>query len=139
MGTFPGEYASNGSSLRELVYIGACVSTTVRHSLRSVILAAGGSESLLSRAVAAARQFVIPATARTVLSPSAELPEEGCIIDEATGAFYERARAGGVEALSILTVSEDVIKGEKMEEHEFRSRFYAAARLAFETLAIDNR
>ena len=62
---------------------------------------------------------------------------EGHIIDDVTGAFYEQARADGIEALTILTVSENIKTGEKMEEHEKRSRFYAAARLVFEMLATN--
>jgi len=118
----------------EIVYIGQCASTTLRHRLRSVILAAGGSDSLLRRATAAAARFDIPATVRTALPPSAAQPEEGCIVDGFTGQFYEQSGTGGFEALSILTVSRDEARGQKMEEHEVHSRFYAAARLAFETL-----
>jgi len=121
---------------KEIVYVGACASTTLRHGLRSVILANGGGLDLLRQASAAACRLVIPATVRTVLPPGAAQPEGGCITDGFTGAFYEYAKGSGIEALSILTVSEDAAKGEKMEEHEVRSRFYAAARLAFETLNI---
>ena len=119
---------------KEIAYIGACMSTTLRHGLGSVILANGGSPGLLRQAGAAAGRLGIPVTARTVLPPGAAQPEGGCIVDGFTGAFYEYAKGSGVEALSILTVSEDAAKGEKMEEHEVRSRFYAAARLVFETL-----
>jgi len=120
----------------EIVYVGGCVSTTDRHGLRAVILAAGGSENLLGRACKAARQYDISTTIRTVLPPGVVHPEEGCIVDSITGVVYEQARTDGIRALSILTVSENTRTGEKMEEHEIRSRFYAASRLVFEMLAL---
>jgi len=132
----------------EVIYIGGCVSTiggpttgqsaTDRIALRSVILAAGGSKNLLNRAYRAAQQYAIPVTAQPVLHPGCAHPEEGCIIDEITAALYEQARSDNIEALSILTVSENAKTGEKMEEHEKRSRHNAAARLVFETLASIN-
>jgi len=51
--------------------------------------------------------------------------------------FYTFAEENGISALSILTVSENIVTGEKMEEHERRSRLYPAARLVFETAAFD--
>jgi len=120
----------------EIIYLGACLSTDRRHGLRSVVLASGGSSGLIDRANIAAELFDLKATAR-MLTPGALEPGEGCIIDDVTGAFYELARENGFEALSILTVSEDMARGERMEEHEVRSRFYDAARLAFETYALE--
>jgi len=125
-----------GLGATEIVYIGGCVSTTDRHGLRNVILAAGGGENMLNRACDAARLYEIPTMVRTVLPPDVVHPEEGCIVDSITGAIYKQAQADGIEALSILTVSENAKTGEKMEEHERRSRFYAAARLVFEMLAL---
>ena len=125
----------SGLGAQEAVYVGGCVTTTSRHGLRTVVLASGGSQSLLERACAAAKRYVIPAVTRTVLPPDCKHPEEGGIVDGVTGAFYEQARMSGIEALSILTVSENAITGEKMEEHEIQSRFYGAARLAFEMFA----
>ena len=125
-----GELTSLG--VKEIIFIGACASTDMRHGLRSVVLASGGSRSLLDRANYVCKQFNLTAAVRTVLPPDAVQPEEGCIIDNVTGDFYGLAREGGIDTLSILTVSEDPITGEKMEEHEVRSRFYTASRLAFE-------
>ena len=133
---FLNEASASGAGASEAVFIGSCVSTTSRYGVRSVILAAGGSRKLLDRALAAAEQYDIKAASATVLQPGGLLPEEGCIIEEVTGAFYELARAGGADALSILTVAENTRTDEKMEEHEVRSRFYAASRLAFEMLAL---
>ena len=90
---------------------------------------------MLKRANEAARQYEISTIEQTVLSLGSAHPQEGCIVDDITGALYEQARADGIKALSILTVSENTRTGEKMEEHEKRSRFYAAARLVFETFA----
>jgi len=125
-----------GLGATEIVYIGGCVSTTDRHGLRTVVLAAGGGESMLEQAREAARMYEIPAMVRTVLPPDVVHPEEGCIVDSITGALYAQAQADAIEALSILTVSENAKTSEKMEEHERRSRFYAAARLVFEMLAL---
>jgi len=125
-----------GLGATEVVYIGACLSTTGRHDIRDVILAAGGNQSILNKAITAASLFGITVSTRTVLSSDGAQPEEGCIIDDITGGFYELAQINGIKALSILTVSENTINGEKMEEHEVRSRFYAASRLVFELFAI---
>jgi len=119
-----------------VVYLGACISTDRRHGLGSVIFAGGGSHNLLNCANTAAKRYDLAATVRTVLTPGTALSEEGCIIDEDTGAFYELAREGEFDALAILTVSENAVSGEKMEEPEVRSRFYAASRLAFETIVL---
>lgn len=132
--SFLGELKEHGAA--EIIYLGGCVSTTDRHGLRAVILADGGDLGMCSRASETARKYEISATIRTVLPPDGAYPEEGCIIDDITGAFYEQACADGVAALSILTVSENAKTGEKMEEHELRSRLYAASRLAFEVFAV---
>jgi len=121
----------------EVVYVGGCVSTTKQYGLRTVVLAAGSSKILLNRARDAAWQFEIPTTIQTVLPMDSINAEGDCIADSVTGALYEQARIDGIEALSILTVSENIKTGEKMEEHERRSRFYAASRLVFEMLAME--
>jgi purine-nucleoside phosphorylase len=155
-----------GLGVAELIFIGGCVSTICQAAteqpglqtvvlaamgsqsissqgvadsprLRAVILAAGGSESLSGRAFRAAKQYDIPITTRAVLPNDAAHPEEGCIIDDITGVLYGQAQASGIEALSVLTLSENKKTGEKIEEHEKRSRFYAAASLVFETFAIN--
>jgi len=121
---------------KEIIFIGACVSSTDRHGIRDVIIAAGGSRSLSNRAITAAASFGIPVSTRTVLPPDGEIPGEGCIIDRHTGRLYELAREKGVEALSILTVTENTVTGTTMEEHEVHSRFYAASGLVFELFAL---
>ena len=119
----------------EVLYIGACVGISARQPLRTVVLAAGGSRRLLDRARAAARLHNIPVVTGTVVpAGGGDMVYDG-VIDDAAAALYGQARIGGVDALSILTVSENAMTGEKMEEHELRSRFYAAARLVFETFA----
>lgn len=120
----------------EVIYTGACSAVSDRYALRTVILADGGSRSLLNRALTAAARCAIPVAVRTVSPPGAMTGENVDIIDSITGAVYGQARADGVKALSVLTVAENVKTGEKMEEHELRSRFYAAARLVFETMAL---
>ena len=130
-----GELAGLGAA--EIIYLGACTSTDEMHGLRSVILASGGSQNLLTRAKYSAKRYGLRTTVWTVFEAGAKRPEEGCIINDVTGALYGLAGEGGFKALSVLTVSEDMARGEKMEEHEMRSRFYTASRLAFETLALE--
>ena len=124
----------------EVVYLGCCVSATRKHELRTVVLASGGSQKLLSRACQAAVQCEVPTTLQAVqaaLPPKDANLEEGYIINDITCALYEQARSDGIEALSVLTVSENTKTGDKMEDHEKRSRLYAAAHLAFEMLALE--
>jgi len=121
---------------KKVIYIGACTSTTARYGLRTVILARGGSDVLLNCAQAAAAQYDITVITETLLPPGSDNAEEGGISDAVTGALYETARTKNIKALSVLTVSENKVTGEKMEEHEVRSRFYAASRLVFEAAVL---
>ena len=91
---------------------------------------------MLDCAKAAAAQYDISVMTETVLPPGSDNAEEGGISDAVTVALYETARTENIEALSVLTVSENRMTGEKMEEHEIRSRFYAASRLVFETAVL---
>ena len=130
-----------GLGAEEVAYVGGCASTSGRPAadgggLRSVVLGSGGSSRLLDRAIRAATQFGIAATIKTVLPPGCLHPEDGCIVDNVTEALYEQAKTDCIDALSVLTVSENIKTGEKIEEHEKRSRFYAAARLVFEMFAL---
>jgi purine-nucleoside phosphorylase len=61
----------------------------------------------------------------------------GDVADFASGAVARFAFDQGVAALSVLTVSQNTSTGEKIEEHERQSRMDAAARIIFETLALD--
>ena len=145
----------------EIVYIGACSSSDGRIALRTVVLAEGGSGRLLERAERAAAGCGIPVVVKAVADASgaaccdkssasesgASVVGEGSIFDDVTtdvdsgifddvtAGFYELAAAGGSDALAVLTVAENTRTGECMEEHERRSRFYAAARLVFEIAA----
>ena len=122
------------SGATNIVYIGKCTSSAERLAPRSVILAIGGSQTMLEKARDAAGLYDIRESAEAVLPPGA-YREEVCIFEEVTGGLYELAQAYGVEALAILTVSENTATGESMDEHEVRSRFYGASRLSFELLA----
>ena len=144
--------------ISEIVYVGVCASATEQIALRSVLLADGGSRSLLNRALTAAARTGVEVAVRAVSAPGGAGGGAGVgsstgsstdtvagmgtgdtgVYDDITTAFYERAKIDGVDALSILTVSENTKTGEKMEEHERRSRLNAAARLVFETMALDN-
>ena len=125
-----------GLGVEEVIYIGACVSTDSRYALRTVVLADGGSDDLIGRARTAAKKHNIPVvTCKVSQCDVGGVAEREPVIDDVTGGLYKQAELAGVEALSVLTVSENSVTGEIIEEHERRSRFYAAARLVFETLA----
>ena len=85
----------------------------------------------------AAKHCEILVSTKKVMTPDDVEPGETGILDEVTGAFYEQARADGIEALSVLTVSENTATREHIEEHERRSRFYAASHLVFETFGSE--
>ena len=119
----------------KVIYIGECITSLSQHALRSVILARDGDHSLLARAQAAASQYSIPFAIAPVFTFDFVPDRDSGISGINTTALYACARVHGFAALSILTVSENTATGESMEEHERRSRLYAAARLAFETFA----
>jgi len=136
-------FENSGEEKAEVVYIGECAATTDERSLRDVIIANGGSNGLQARAQDAAKRNGMQTTVATIKPEGESKPDEESIghsgiTDEVTHAMYDCAKAEGAASLSILTISENRKTGEKMEEHERRSRLYAAARLAFETLAADN-
>ena len=112
----------------EIIYIGPYIATAREYALRSVILVEGGDPGLLNHARSIASQYMISAVTQPILSGDG-------IIDPATETIYACAREYDLTALSILTVAENRETGECMEDHERRSRFYAASRLAFETFA----
>jgi len=120
----------------EVVFIGECISATSQFALRTVVLADGGDCGLLIRARETAGKQGVSAIVQAMSPPDCALPEEGCVTDGITGALYARAHAIGLKALSVLTVTEVEPTGEKMEEHERRSRLYPAANLVFETLSL---
>jgi len=123
--------------VEEILYIGECLSTSRRHVIRSVILADGGDPSLMARACRAATQFNIHSGLPYVF-PENEITEDfDGVADSVTGDFYAHAKAENIAALSVLTVTKNTVSGEQMEEHERRSRLYAAARLVFEVFALN--
>jgi len=121
--------------VEEIIYIGECVSASRLHPLRSVILAEGGDRALLERSYAAASRSDIRVTVQPVLTHGSAAGDFGGATDAITKEIYVRANENGIAAISVLTVSENTETGEKMEEHERRSRLYPAALLVFETLA----
>jgi purine-nucleoside phosphorylase len=125
-----------GNGVLEIIYIDACVSHSARYPLRSVILASGGSKNLHHRASFASKQYNLPVLTVTVLRSDSKLPIEGCITDEITEGLYLIAQSDNIDVISVLTVSENTATGEKMEAHEYHSRFHTAARLAFETIVM---
>jgi len=89
--------------------------------------AAGGEDS-----VAAAGENSVAAGGEDSAAEGNAAEGYGSIFDNVTDGFYKQAAAGGADALAVLTVAENMKTGERMEDHERRSRFYAAARLVFE-------
>ena len=122
---------------KEVVYISTCLSTTKQHDIQTVILAAGGSKKLADKANAAAARNNIKTYNATVHYLGDTRLDEGSITDEVTEAFYKLAAKENIEALSLLTVSENTITGAKMEIYEKRSRLYPASRLVFEIFIPD--
>ena len=120
----------------EIVYVGSCISTMSDYALRSLVLAEGGDCRLLTLACTAAALYDIKFIQRPVLARDSIPSDYNGITELYTGAIYDCAHEFGMAALSILTISENTETREKMEEHERRSRFYNAARLAFELMAL---
>ena len=120
----------------EIIYIGECVSSKRGLPLRSVIIAEGGGRKLLARTLSAAARYAIPAGVLPVAA-SGTAQSGADISDSVSGELYESAKEHGFAALAVLTVSENTETGERMEEHERRSRLYAAARLVFESMALN--
>ena len=116
----------------ELLYIGECVSQS--HPLRTVVLADSGDDALLMRAKNEAARIDIPVIVQNV-SSQRDAPQ-GSVFAPVATEMSEYARENGLALLSILTVTVDSRTGEEMEEHERRSRLYAASRLAFEVCNI---
>ena len=114
------------SGTGEMLYVGVCASASSGVALWSIVLPGGGDPSMRERCVRAAARLNLP------IHPH---PAETDISDGMAAAFHACARDNGIAALSVLTVAENTATGEKMEEHERRSRLYGAVRLAFETLA----
>ena len=145
------EYLSEAKRLgvKEILYIGECVCASRHHALRTVILADGGSAVLRERGVRAAAKHSIAVTishvspcspgqcGETEGSGPGNAPDLTVAADDFPERFYTFAKDNGIAALSVLTVSENTVTGEKMEEHERRSRLYSAARLVFETAALE--
>jgi len=74
--------------------------------------------------------------AATVYRMKNDHPGEGCIINDATAILYEQATLNKFDVLSILTVSENMATGNKMDENEARSRLYPASSLVFELWTV---
>ena len=127
--------------VKRVIYMGECISRIREIKLRDVILADGGDAALTLCAQTAAKQLPIVATVRGVVTNDRlfldEIIAQADIVDFASGAAVRYAAGHGLAVLSVLTVSQNTVTGEKMEEHERQSRFNAASQLVFETLAMD--
>lgn len=136
---------------RRVLYLGECVSASESLALRDVVLAvsAGGARGTVSAdaallhqaALAASRLDIathcLPVVTDDLTAPGAWAPS-GQTIDFATHALFWYAHQEDISALSILTVSEHLMFQQSIEPAERQSRFHAAARLAFETVAGEN-
>jgi len=126
----------------QVLYISTCISTTDRYDIKSLILGAGGCKKLTDKALDTLKQQETEVQVETIGTQGvASLcidPSTGGVspyfLDDVTAALYDYALINGIEALSLLTVSENVATGVKMEESEIRSRLYPASGLAFEIM-----
>jgi len=116
----------------EVLYISTCVSTTSRYDIKSLILGAGGSKKMIDLALDTAKQHETSVYVEAIGSQGAESPY---VLNDVTAMLYDYAFANDIEALALLTVSENTATGAKMEENEIRSRLYPASNLAFEIMA----
>ena len=127
--------------IRRVVYMGECIARVPGVKLRDLIFAHGGDAALTGCALAASSQLSIPAAVRHVTTNDHLFLDKsgvsGDIVDFASGAVARFAVEQGIAALSVLTVSQNTATGERMEQHERQSRFHDAARITFETLAMD--
>jgi len=112
----------------ELLFIGEC--TSAQHPLRTVLLADGGDNVLLQQTKREAARVDIPISVCAITSRR-DAPHDR-VSAPCAAEVYEAAVEHGLAALAILTVSVNTRTKEEMEEHERRSRLYAASRLAFE-------
>lgn len=143
------EAVQNG--VRKMVYIGECVSLGEVPALSEVVLAtdahgarghwpAGSNLLEQARTVANALDFkvhslpVTTADGYWLQEPDARPPNTG-VLDFATCALYWFAASKKLEALSVVTVSEQALPFQRIGEAERQSRFHKAARIAFDTLA----
>jgi purine-nucleoside phosphorylase len=132
---------------RRVIYMGECFSRKAGVRLRDVVVPEGGDSVLLRHALAAARQaglrvnvLCVASDDRFFLSGSdhgGSGISDG-VTDPVSGEIASYAAEHGIALLSILTVSRHTDAGESLEEHERQSRFHDAARLTFETFALDN-
>jgi len=116
----------------KVLYISACISTTDRYDIKSLILGAGGSEQLIKRALDTAKQQEIDVQVKMIGTQDVASHH---IVDDITVALYDYTTKNKIEALALLTVSENSATGTKMEENEVRSRLYPTSGLAFEIMA----
>ena len=113
----------------QVIYISTCVSTTRMYDIKSLILGAGGSKKMIDLALDTAMQ-------QETTVHVEEIGTQGDILNDVTAMLYDYASANDIEALALLTVSENTATGAKMEENEVRSRLYPASSLAFEIMAL---
>jgi len=112
----------------QVLYISTCVSSTSRFDIKSLILGAGGSKKMIDLALDTAKQH------ETAVHVEA-IGTQGYLLNDVTAMLYDYASANDIEALALLTVSENTATGTKMEVNEVRSRLYPASNLAFEIMA----
>ena len=142
-------YDAYGYGVREVIYIGECISRLSELKLRSIVVphkAIGKSSNeqpssiLLEKAKNTAARINLRAyTAETYTDDRYWTKEDSVfkgknIIDCTACGLFRFAREKGINALVILTVSEHAVTGERVDEAERQSRFFDASRLTFEIL-----
>jgi len=128
-------------NVSRFIYMGECFARVPYIRLRDVILAKGGDERLMQSALAVSEQFSLKAIVRDVTTCDRFSLDEssvaGDVVDFASGAVAQYAAKYGLAALSVLTVSRNIVTGERIDEHERQSRFNTASQLVFETINKD--
>jgi len=128
----------------KILYLSTCVSTTSRYDIKSLILGAGGSKKMTGLALDTAKQQEIAIYLETIgtqgvgfssIDFSSDISSP-YILNDVIAMLYDYASANDIEALALLTVSENTTTGAKMEENEAKSRLYPASALAFEIMAL---
>ena len=136
--------------VRRVIYAGECISRESSVLLRDLVIAAKAyaeaavleaDAGLIKNATLAAKRCSFSVRTSMVHTDDRYGTQElkscctqACVIDFATYALYEYARRHGIEALSLLAVSERY--GECVAPAERQSQFHGLARLVFETVAL---
>lgn len=136
--------------VRTVIYAGECVSRESSVLLRELVIGAKAytgaavleaDEELLKKTTLAAKQCALSVRISMIhtddryrINELESCCTQACIVDYATYDLYEYAQKHGIEALSILAVSERF--RECLTPSERQSQLHGLTRLVFETVAL---